>query len=106
MPSRSVPNTGTEEPVAAIWQRVLGLSTVGLDDNFFELGGNSLLLMHLVVELRSEFRIPLTSVEVLQHPTVRTMRRHLDLTGQGRSTRDAPGQERPRRRFPQVRTHD
>jgi len=37
------PQTPVQRTIAAIWQDVLGVSTVGLHDNFFELGGNSFL---------------------------------------------------------------
>ncbi|WP_301292840.1 non-ribosomal peptide synthetase, partial [Paenibacillus tyrfis] len=36
------PRTPVERSMAAIWQAVLGASTVGIHDNFFELGGDSI----------------------------------------------------------------
>ncbi|SAK43962.1 peptide synthetase-like protein [Caballeronia pedi] len=38
-----MPQTPTERELAAIWQRVLHIETVGRDDDFFALGGHSLL---------------------------------------------------------------
>ncbi|WP_341316805.1 amino acid adenylation domain-containing protein [Paraburkholderia sp. IMGN_8] len=37
------PETDTERQLAAIWQRVLRLDSIGRDDDFFALGGHSLL---------------------------------------------------------------
>ncbi len=35
------PQSGMERRIAAIWQEVLGLDSVGTNDNFFDLGGHS-----------------------------------------------------------------
>jgi hypothetical protein len=63
----------TEESIASIWRSVLGHERFGLVDSFFEVGGNSLLLMEVVKRLRDEFQEPMTTVDMLAHPTVRSM---------------------------------
>ncbi|MDW6057217.1 phosphopantetheine-binding protein [Streptomyces sp. FXJ1.4098] len=69
--------TDTERAVAAVWRRVLGVPLVGPRDNFFDLGGNSLLLMHVVKELRDTLDPSVTRVDVFRYPTVGEMARHL-----------------------------
>jgi amino acid adenylation domain-containing protein len=45
------PETETERTLAAIWERTLGVTGVGLQDNFFDLGGHSLLAMTAIWEI-------------------------------------------------------
>jgi amino acid adenylation domain-containing protein len=64
------PSTPTEEALAHIWSRVLGLDRVGLHDNFFELGGNSLSATQLVSQVRKSFDVELPLRALFEHPTV------------------------------------
>ena len=50
-----MPQTETEQIIAAVWQEFLQLLKVGTADNFFELGGNSLLLVQVHVRLQKIF---------------------------------------------------
>ena len=54
------PNTEVEGAIAAIWQDVLHLETVGLHANFFAVGGNSLAAMQALSQLRQTFPIDLS----------------------------------------------
>jgi amino acid adenylation domain-containing protein len=49
------PGDEIEQAVAEVWQRLLGVSQVGVADNFFDLGGHSLLAMRAVTELNQRF---------------------------------------------------
>ena len=49
-----LPRTDLEKALAAVWQDMLGIETIGVDDDFFELGGDSLKGMNLVNRLESE----------------------------------------------------
>ncbi len=55
------PRNYTEEILAAIWVKILGLKQVGIHDNFFELGGHSLLATQVISQCRQAFcvEIPL-----------------------------------------------
>lgn len=46
------PQGGLEETLAAIWQSLLRVPSVGRRDNFFELGGDSLLMARMMEALR------------------------------------------------------
>ena len=46
------PTTLTEEILAGIYARVLGLDRVGVDDSFFDLGGDSLSAMRVIAKVK------------------------------------------------------
>ncbi|MFC7987625.1 condensation domain-containing protein, partial [Streptomyces sp. NPDC057336] len=63
------PRTPTEERIAAIWSKVLGVERIGVEDNFFDLGGHSIKAIALVGALRAEgFEAAVR--DVFQHRTV------------------------------------
>src|SRR5205085_673783 len=64
------PATLTEEILAGIYARVLGVERVGVDESFFELGGDSLLAMRLVAAINSGLDAGLSVRAVFEAPTV------------------------------------
>ncbi len=68
---------GLEQQLAAIWQRVLGISQVGLNANFFDLGGDSLIGMQLVSEIGNELGVQVPPVALFEAPTVSALARYL-----------------------------
>ena len=67
----------TEQVLAAIWQKLLGVDKVGVNDNFFKMGGNSLLALKTVTELKAQnFTLPIT--KLYQYPTVEGSAAYLD----------------------------
>src|SRR5262249_57369659 len=71
------PRSEVERKIAALWQEVLNVKSVGVDDNFFDLGGHSVLLAHLHGRLRESFPVMVPIVELFEYPTVRTLARRL-----------------------------
>jgi acyl transferase domain-containing protein/acyl carrier protein len=69
------PATPTEEKVAAIWQRLLGIEKVGIHDNFFELGGHSLLAIQLVTEIRTDLEAEISVATLFEGPTIESLSR-------------------------------
>ena len=61
--SHVAPRDDLERRLANIWEKVLGVGTVGIRDDFFHLGGHSLLAVRLVSEIQKETgqRLPLVS---------------------------------------------
>jgi len=64
------PRTATEEVVAGMWRRLLGVPEVGVHDNFFTLGGESMLATRLVAQLRRHFGVPVSVRDVFAGPSV------------------------------------
>ena len=56
--------TTLEKELTRIWERVLGISPIGLHDNFFKIGGTSLLTAALFQQIAVRFgrRLPLSTI--------------------------------------------
>lgn len=66
----AAPEGQAEARIAAIWQDLLGYSSVPRDADFFELGGDSLLGIQLHNRLQEGFAITITLAAVFENPTV------------------------------------
>jgi acyl carrier protein len=64
------PRTPTEETLADIWRRTLGIKQIGIHDNFFELGGHSLLATQVMSRLRDAFQVELPLQRIFDAPTI------------------------------------
>ena len=62
--------TRTEVVLLGIWRQLLKLGQIGIYDNFFELGGNSLMVVRLVSQINSTFKVNLGVLDLFQNPTV------------------------------------
>jgi acyl carrier protein len=60
----------TEQRIARIWSRVLGVAELGVHDNFFDLGGDSLRLMEVRGGLEEEFGTELPLAVLFEHTSV------------------------------------
>jgi amino acid adenylation domain-containing protein len=72
------PRNPAEEKLVLIWEKVLGVTSVGVDDNFFEMGGHSLLATQLISRIRDEFMIDLPLRSVFASPTPAEMARVIE----------------------------
>jgi acyl carrier protein len=72
------PRTATEEKLAEIWQRNLGLDRVGVVDYYEDLGGSSLLAAAIIVEIQKIFGVELEMIMLVQAPTVEELARVVD----------------------------
>jgi hypothetical protein len=90
--------TPLERSIAAVWQNVLGLSEVGIADSFFDLGGTSLLLLRARLQLTAALhRHDIRIATLFQHPTIRSLARHLE-TGTTPSNAAPAARERAAKR--------
>jgi len=65
-----MPTSTVVEVLTPIWQRVLQLSSVGIDDNFFDLGGDSALALELFNEVALACGRELPPVMIYHAPTI------------------------------------
>lgn len=72
------PTSVIEGQILSIWKGVLGLEQVGVTDNFFEVGGDSLLITEVMRRLNRSRGTPLTIVELLSYPTIRSLADYLN----------------------------
>ncbi|MFJ2511298.1 amino acid adenylation domain-containing protein [Streptomyces griseoviridis] len=63
----------TEERMAALFRRVLGVERLAVTDGFFALGGHSLLVFRLISACTAEFGVELDVAEIFAAPTVRDL---------------------------------
>jgi natural product biosynthesis luciferase-like monooxygenase protein len=77
------PRGDTQEKLAAIWCRILGLGQVGSKDNFFDLGGHSLLAVQAHREIREALGRDLTVTDIFRFPTIGALAEHLEGGEQG-----------------------
>jgi amino acid adenylation domain-containing protein len=76
----------TEELLAGIWQRVLGIEQVSIHDDFFDLGGHSLLATQVISQVREVFRRELPLKSLFDFPTVASLAEEIE-----RAASDSPG---------------
>ena len=68
----------TEQMIAGLWSKYLGIADIGIDDSFFDLGGNSLLAIKVMVEINQTSEKKLSIVNLFQYPTIRKISQFLD----------------------------
>ena len=64
------PQNETQQQIATLWQKLLGIEKIGIHDNFMELGGHSLLGTQLIIRLRDTFQVDLSLRTLFEEPTV------------------------------------
>jgi thioesterase domain-containing protein/acyl carrier protein len=82
----SAPADELELKLARIWEKTLGLKSIGVDDDFFELGGHSLLAVRLFAQVQKTFGRNLPLATLLQAPTVKQLAQVLREDGWSAST--------------------
>lgn len=71
------PVTETEQQLADCWQKLFGISKIGIEDNFFEMGGNSLLAQKLVSALKNDYNLEVPITQLYQRPTIAGLQQFL-----------------------------
>src|SRR6266851_1908314 len=98
------PRAETLRRVTELWEILLGHASFGPDDPFFDVGGDSRRGVELTLILAEEFECSVTTADVFQHPTPRSLAGFLDTllglsapagrerggTGPAAATRQAP----------------
>ena len=69
------PRSETEKKLQAIWERIIGVSPLGVEDDFFEIGGHSLLAVRLVAAIETETGKRISLAALLQGRTIASVAR-------------------------------
>ena len=75
---KPAPTSAMVELLAPVWQRLLQLSSIGVDDNFFDLGGDSALALELFNEIAEITGRELPPVMIYRAPTISALAALLD----------------------------
>jgi len=67
---RKLAEDDTARRLARLWERLLGIESVGLDENYFDLGGDSALVVHLFSQIEKVFNVKLPVTVIFEAPTV------------------------------------
>ena len=73
----AAPGDELELKLARIWEKVLGIDSIGVNDNFFELGGHSMLAVRLFAQIEKLFGKNLPLATLFSAPTVKQLARAL-----------------------------
>jgi amino acid adenylation domain-containing protein len=73
----------TEEKLALIWSRILGVPSIPPSVSFFDLGGDSLLAVTLFLKIEEQFNRVLPLSTLVQASTVQKLAGHIDESGGG-----------------------
>ena len=65
--------TPTQQALAQIWEKTLGIGQVAPDDNFFELGGDSMLAAQMMAQIEATFRRSVPLSILFQHESLRDL---------------------------------
>jgi acyl carrier protein len=72
---------GTEETIAVVWKRALGVEHLAPTDNFFDLGGDSILIVEVHADLQQILNRNLSVTDLFQYPSIRALAYYLDGRG-------------------------
>ncbi|MEH1869859.1 MAG: amino acid adenylation domain-containing protein [Nostoc sp.] len=73
------PQSDAERSIAAVWQEVLHLESIGIYDNFFEIGGHSLLATQVISRLRKVFQMDLSLRTLFEAPTISSLAEYFEM---------------------------
>lgn len=80
-PATTQPTAGgsNQQKIAAIWERILGVTGISGRDSFFDLGGHSLLAVQAHREIRTELEVPSLSItDIFRCPTLSALTEVVD----------------------------
>ena len=92
--SFQAPRTQTEEILAGIWERVLGVERISRADNFFSLGGYSLLATRIISRIRESFQVELPVRSIFEWPTLADLAERIEDMMRAGSTLTLPPLQR------------
>jgi acyl transferase domain-containing protein/D-arabinose 1-dehydrogenase-like Zn-dependent alcohol dehydrogenase/2-polyprenyl-3-methyl-5-hydroxy-6-metoxy-1,4-benzoquinol methylase len=82
--------TPTQQAIALIWERLLGVAPIGVGDDFFELRGDSLLATQVMSRVQRELGVKLPLSIIFEHPTIHALAEEVDARRVSATPADAP----------------
>ncbi|HLP45546.1 MAG TPA: SDR family oxidoreductase [Candidatus Kapabacteria bacterium] len=67
-----------EKALANIWEKFLGLDSIGIYDDFFELGGDSLKAITIIARIHKELNKNVSVAEFFNHPTIEELAKYIN----------------------------
>jgi acyl carrier protein len=67
---RKLAEANTVSRLARLWEKLLGVESVGVNDNYFDLGGDSALIIHLFSQIEKVFNVKLPVTVIFEASTV------------------------------------
>ena len=89
------PSTPTEEALAAQWEKLLGVSPIGVEDSFFDLGGHSLIAVRLFAMIKKEWGAQFPISVLFEAPTIAKIAALIDERTGGTSAPTETGTQEP-----------
>nr|2MD9_A Chain A, Tyrocidine synthase 3 [Brevibacillus parabrevis]4MRT_C Chain C, Tyrocidine synthase 3 [Brevibacillus parabrevis] len=71
------PTNAVESKLAEIWERVLGVSGIGILDNFFQIGGHALKAMAVAAQVHREYQVELPLKVLFAQPTIKALAQYV-----------------------------
>lgn len=72
------PSTVVQKKLLEIWKRKLNIEKIGITNNFFEMGGDSLMLLEVHREIKKQFNMEFSVIELFRFPTIESLTENLD----------------------------
>ncbi|TNE68106.1 MAG: amino acid adenylation domain-containing protein [Bacteroidetes bacterium] len=82
--------SATERTIAAVWQKLLRVSTVHRDDDFFRLGGDSIMALEMLHHLRKHFHTLPQAVSLFKDRKLRALAGSIDRLNANPAAAKAP----------------
>ncbi|MCB1123251.1 MAG: AMP-binding protein, partial [Verrucomicrobiae bacterium] len=91
----TAPGSETEQSVTRVFRELLDLKKIGTQDNFFDVGATSLLLLSAFKKLNTLFpESKLTTLDLFQNPTVKSLAARLTAATQPSTPASEPASQR------------
>ncbi len=72
------PQTKTEKELVLVWEKLLGVSSIGVTDDFFELGGHSLHITRMLHDINKIFDIKIQIKDIFSSQNILELSRLID----------------------------
>ncbi len=104
------PKNETEQTLAHMWQKVLGLDRVGTGDNFFHVGGDSIRIIQLITAVNDELSADIKISDLYIYQTIGELAAAIDRksggAGDGKEKEKLKGKQKEKQRAVAARVEE